>query len=232
MTDQKPSTDVVALDTQTLDALRGGTLTLSALAKAIAPKAAPATPPATVPLPREISATQREAIERMPEVYGRVNPNSRRELEAAEIEDLIVERTTLDTVKKTAEARLADITTIAHNHLDVVIERTVPEDQRPPIDEKGHYIQAGRFGVPGQDKEFSREIREGSASLDTSALEALVESGDLTRKEYLSMTRQVRVVDEALVMLAVRKNPSLVKALAKATRPGTTGTSMYVRAKK
>lgn len=228
-----PSTDLTTIvDTKILDALRGGTLTLSALAKAIAPKAPIAEAPAVVPLPREITAEQRAAIERMPTVYGKVVPTRRCSLTLAEIDTLIVERDTLDTVKKTAEGRLEDITIIAHNHLDIETEKKFAEGERPEKDAKGHYVTAARFGVPGQGKEFSRETRETSASLDLSALEALVDSGDLTHEQYLSMTTQVRVVDEAKIMLAVRKEPGLIKALAKATRAGGKSTSMYLRLKK
>ncbi len=220
----------------------GKTITLSDLVAEVAPTAPAATPPAKIPAAREITAEQKAAIARIPKVYGQVVPVERRALTQTEVDLLIDERETLDQVKKVAEARLKDITLTVHNHLDVKIEEAVeasaeggPEVVLPPRDEHGHYVSAGRVGVPAHENEFSREVRQYAATLDIDALAAL-DTGEpdalLTHEEYLSMTRQVRVVDENLVMVALRKNPALVKALAAAVKPGGQSTSVYLRKRK
>ena len=220
------------VSTEILDKVKGGTITLSALAAALAPPTAGSEVVASVASPREITEEQRTAIRRLPEVYGKINPMGRRALTAPETSSLLDERDTLKKVEAMVTARVADITLIAHNHLDAKIDESVPQGKRPPMDAKGHYIVEGRLGVPEVAEEFSREVSEGSASLSESSLKALVDSGDLTAKQYLAMTSQVRVIDEAKIMIALRKDPTLIRAIAKATKPGKKSVSMYVRKKK
>ena len=63
-----------------------------------------------------------------------------------------------------AEARLKDITLTVHNHLDVVIEESLPEAERPLIDDNGHYISAGRGSAPGEEQQFTREVKNYAAT--------------------------------------------------------------------
>ena len=72
----------------------------------------------------------------------------------------------------------------------------------------------------------------GYRSLSVSALEALEADGTIDHKTFLALTRPVRVVDEVGVMAAVRKDPKILAALAKATTPGKKSTAINVRPKK
>lgn len=224
--------DVLVQNAQTLIATHTS-VSMADLLAALSPAQVSDPAPAKVPAPRAITEAQRKAIARMPEVYGKVVPTERRMLEPTEVVALLDERTTLDEVKKTADARLKDITVIAHNHLDVQIENQ-PEEIRAGLltDEAGHFIVAGKISVPDADVEFSRETRQSSATLPLEALEALETAGDIDHKTFLALTSQVRVVDEVKVMAAIKKDPSLLAKIAKATQPGKKGTSMYVRPKK
>jgi len=210
-------------------------------------------PVAKVAVPRVITEAQREAMDRLPKVFGQVVPDKPRELVPVEVGALVVERQTLDDVKKMAEARLADITVTVHNHLDAQYANWVETERvtrtakfastgeaAPPVkvaprDEKGHFITAGTAGVEDVAQQFSREVRHGAPSLSAVALEQLA-TGDpdapLTHAEYLSMTTQVRVFDESKAMLAIRKKPALVRAIAMATQPGKDGVSIYLRNRK
>lgn len=228
-----PSTEIDVLVKAGTDLLTTNTsVSLVDLLKALSPAQVSASPPAKVPAPRKITDKQREAIERMPKVYGQVVPTERRALTEQEISTLLNERTTLDEVKKAAEARLKDITLIAHNHLDVEVD-ALPKKERSGflLDKDGHYIVAGRFSTEDTDVEFSRETRENAPSLPLSALESLEQAGQIDHKTFLAMTSQVRVVDEAKVMAAIKKDPTLLAKVASVTIPGTKGTSMYVRTK-
>lgn len=248
-----PKTDP-ALDTLMDKVRTGGIVTLSSLlslTKSLVPIAE--APVVAVATPKEITDSQRAAIKHLPDVFAQVIPGEVRALEPAEVESLIDERMTLDEVKKMAEARLADITVTVHNHLDTEYADQITEDltdralkvaaaggdesavavvRSAARDEKGHYIVEGTVGAPGQTKQFSREVRHGSPSLNTALLAAL-DTGEpdalITHEEYLSMTTQVRQFDEAKAMLAIRKNPALVQAIVKATEPGKDGVSVYLR---
>jgi hypothetical protein len=209
-----------------------GTLDLKELLGEIAPAPKPFPAPSQVPLSRVITATQQVAIDSLPEVFGKVVPTERRELEVKEIPLLMQERLTLDQVSKMANERIEDIKVIVHNHLDSEVEQefqSQEEQDSAPRDAKGYYVHPGKVPDLESGKAFTREVREASPSLDAEALKALVDDGDLDHDQYLSMTTQTRVLDEAKVLLAVRKHPELVKALAMATRPGGKTTAIYVR---
>lgn len=208
---------------------------LAEIVRLLNPTEVSAAPPAKVPTPKEITEVERRAIEHLPEVFGRVVPTQVRALTPVEVSTLIEERETLDTIKKMVEARLKDITVTAHNHLDAEYEASTPEDRRTALrDDAGHYILEGRIGSTERNQEFSRETRQGTASLDVSALAALdtgEDDAEISHTEYLSMTRQVRVFDEARAMDVLRKKPTLLRAIALATKPGKSGTSIYLRKK-
>lgn len=241
---------------QVRDKITDGSLALSDLLDLVqVPTEAPSLP-AKVASAKEITKAQRDAMARVPKVYGSVVPTEPRALEPGEVRDLIDERGTLDEVKKMTETRIADITLTVHNHLDAVYEDFITEQRLertrkvaaaggdeqsvPPVqmadrDPKGHYVTAGTAEVEDRDKVFSREVRHGAPSLNVAALKAL-DTGEpdalLTHEEFLSMTTQTRVFDESKVMLALRKNPALIKAIAAATTPGGDSTAVYLRNKK
>jgi len=206
-------------------------VSLQEILEALSPKQVSEPAPASVPMPRPITDEQRQAVERFTKVFGSVVPATRRALTETEVSALLDERTTLDKVKKTAEARLGDITRIAHNHLDVIAEQTHTA-ATALRDKDGHYILEGTIPAPDRDDQFSRETRQGSASLNSAALLALEAAGKITHEQYLAVTTQVRVVDEGKMVAAIKADPTLLKAIAEATVPGTKSTSMYVRKRK
>ena len=133
-----------------------------------------------MPLPKVITRAQQEALATLPSVYGKVTPDESRILTSEEIKALYVERKTLDQAAKLAKARTEDIRTIVLNHLDEINEV------------------------------FSWEIREGSPSLSAESLAALDAAGEIDHDLYLSLTDQVRVINEQKVLLALQKNPEVV----------------------
>lgn len=231
----EPAADQGALDVlvgKALAEINKGSVTLADLLKALSPPQQSEPVPAVLPTPAEITTKQREAMARIPEVFGQVVPTERRALQPVEVSALVREKQTLDEITKMAANRLGDITVTVHNHLDVVVEDTLIAGQEPPLrDEKGHYIKAGKAPGPDVEHQFSRETRAAAASLPVENLKALEDSGDITHEDFLALTRQVRVVDEMNVIAALKKKPSLITAIAKATVPGKQGTSVYLRKK-
>lgn len=230
---QTETTEMDVLVKTAVEKIESGAISMSDLLKALSPTAKREVETlGETPLPAAISPDQREALEKVGKVFGAVVPDQRRMLKPAEVTALIDERQTLDEIRKMAESRNEGIRATIFNHLDVEVEEqgAAEEAQR---DAKGHYLVKGEVrGTPDTDHRFTREIRNSSPSLDASALEALAkddEYPDFTWDDYLSMTTQTRVMDENKVMLALKKNPHLVTAIAKATRPGGTTASMYLR---
>lgn len=226
------STELDVLVQQALVQINSGSITLADLLKALSPKQQSAPVPAVLPKPAEIAEKQRAAMAKVPDVFGQVVPTERRALEPVEVKALVEEKQTLDTVKKMAETRLKDITLTVHNHLDVEIEAALPEADRPIRDDNGHYIVAGEAPAPGEEQQFTREVKNYAASLSVEGLQLQEALGLLSHEDFLAMTSQVRVVDEAKVMQAVRKKGELVHVLAAATTAGKQGTSVQLRKRK
>lgn len=224
-----PSTDLEVLATTAIRKITEGEIDLQAILKTITP--APAAPalPAAPPLPAVITEDQRKALDRLHEVFGKVVPTDRRALQPAEVTALVDERMTLDEIEKLASKRKEGIRTAVCNHLDVEAEEdgNIPEDATR--DKDGHYVLPGKVPAPDLGKAFSREVRAGTPHITADGLKALVDSGDLSHEDYLEMTTQVRVVDENKIMLRLRKNPDLVRALQKATTPVGKTASVYLR---
>lgn len=227
------STELDVLVKTAIAKIEAGTLTMEALLEALAPDVPPAAEvEAQAPMPVAITPEQREAITKVGEVFGKVVPTERRTLQATEVASLIEEKQTLDELKKMAEARHESIRTTVFNHFDVEAEAEgkAADAYR---DKRGHYILTGEArATPEVGKKFTREVRQQGPSLNASALEALARDddfADLTWDDYLKMTTQVRVVDENKVMLALKKKPDLVKAIARATNPGSRTASLNLR---
>lgn len=228
------STEIVrtAVERQLAD---GQIVSLADLKKALAKPATQPPPPAVVPLPKEITEPQRAALEILPTVFGMVVPDQKRALTPGELSLLHTERQTLDTVEKMAAARKADIRTTLVNHFDVQAEAAgVPEGTFR--DAEGHVLKSAKVIIPGTDRAFSWEVRDGSGGdITDQALQDLVKDPDsaFTHEDYLAMTSQVRVVDEPKFLLHLRKHPELAAEIAKAITPkGAPVGALYVRSAK
>lgn len=230
----EPSTEVVLLG-EAMERLQGDkSVTMVDLLKILRPDPVNASIPAErIPPPATISADQRKALERLVEVFGQIVPTERRTLWSAEVSSLLEEKAALAAITKMSKDRTEGIRTTVYNHLDVEAEGEPFDLSDTPRDKDGHYILKGEVsGTGDQGKRFTREIREGAPSLDLVELKALADSEDFpefTHQTYLSMTTQTRVVDEAKIMLALKKNPSLVKVIAAASVPGSVTSSFNVR---
>lgn len=225
----------------------GETINFGDLLKLIAPEPVEPPPPAAPPAVPAITEAQRAALTKVVEVFGGVVPETRRTLTTPEVARLIEERLTLDEIENLAKKRKEGIRTTVCNHLDVKVEEEAAEARAagetvelPQRAADGHYIKAGKVGAPGQPQQFSRETRSGSVSVDPDLLRALADDPALqqaladagvtfTHDDYLAMTRPVRVIDEARVMLHLRQHPSLVHALKLATKTGQPSAAVSMR---
>lgn len=237
-TAEKPetSTDLEVLVTQAVERINAGSLTMSDLLKALSPHAvAEGTPHTPTPAPAVITDEERRALAKVVEVFGLVSPSEKRPLLPAEVDSLIEEKQTLDTVKKMAEKRLTDgIRTVLFNHFDAQAEAEEGFDPEAVEHDKSGFLlldgETSGTGKTGQ--KYTREVREGAPTLDPEALKRLADDPEVpefTHKDFLAMTRQVRVVDESNVMAVLKKKPNLVTAIARATKPGKKTVSLNLR---
>lgn len=227
MTDLLPSADAAV--SQAIEKIRNGDVDLDAVLNLVASPAV--TPAGTIEYRvAEITPAQRTALTLIPEVFGRVNPTEPRSLTPDEIQTIFEERDVVDTVAKMAADRKDQIRDIVCFHLDREAEEAESVGDAPK-DARGHYVLAGRHNVPGTGKAFSREVRQGKATIDLDLLKAQVDDPEVnfSHDDWLACTTQVRVLDENKVMLRLRENPDLMEAIAKATVRGPATASLFVR---
>lgn len=201
--------------------------------------------------PKQVTMTEaaKDAIEDLPRVFNRVVPDGPKVFTDDEMVALYEERETLRQAMEPLSGRDEVIKEMVRHHMDLVAledNRAVPRDvvvngnlvaQATPRDEKGHFILASkgnpeRASIPGTGQAWSREYRQGAVSYAnaSSDLLALYEAGDITREQYLAMTREIRAFDETKVMEAVRKDPETYLPILKKVAVRTSdGTSMFVR---
>lgn len=197
---------------------------------------------AGVPEGTHITDEVRQALRTLPKVFGAVVVQDRRELTPAEIGSAYQEFTVLRTIGDTLKQRAETIKENIRTHVDVQAERTGDADGAT-VDASGHYLLARpknpvRVDVPDANEQFSIEYRSGRSGKMTVSSEALLqayEDGELTREQYLSLTRETRVFDEAKASKAVVADPSLLQVIRDASRvTGATepGSSLYLRKSK
>lgn len=233
-TETKETTgEVEVLRKATAAIAEGEVVKLDDVLKIIAPPPELPKIPEKIPLPALITEEQSKALERLAEVFGSVQPTTRRTLSKVECERLRDERETLDQIEQMVATRKESIRRAVMNHLDLEFE-AMPEDERPKgafRNADGHWVVPGRAHA-GEGLEWSREVRSGAAKLDADMLQKLAESDEFpefTRKDFLAMTTQVRVVDPNKVMLTIRKKPSILNAIRAATKSSVATASLFLR---
>lgn len=224
MTDQVQATDVHA---KVKEKLATGKMKYKDLVKLVSPGEVPVTAGSSdTPALLTLTEAQTAALEKIKQVFGAVQPTTRRSLTSQEIATLAQERAVIDTILSMAGDRKEGIRDTVHVHFDTRAEAAgLVDDSTPRHEERGFYLLPGEEDPdPVTGKAFSRSVRGGAPTLDPKALEALADDPDssMTRKDYLAMTRQVRVFDEAKFMLHLRANPDLVPVVAGAISPGKT----------
>lgn len=186
--------------------------------------------PAEPPVPATITDKAKAALNRLPKVFGKVVPTTRRMLEDQEVKDLVAERETLDEIEKMAKDRKEAIRTTVFNHLDVEFEaKHADEVGETPREENGHFVVTGEIKVPGVDKRFTREVRSGSVDLTSDDLKALEAEGLITHQDFLDATEPIRYLNENKLMLLLKRKPELVRVIAPRIKTSKTTASFYMR---
>lgn len=228
MTDAATDVDPYAGTVSRLN--EGKIVSIADLVSEVAPPPSVPSAPTSLPLPAVITDVQRQALERLPEVFGSVVPTERRALTAEESAALREERDVVDDVLKMVSSRKDDITVTVNNHIDCLLEdEGVPDDV--VVNDKGHYVAAKRVAA-GDGKVWSREVRRPASTIDPAVLRDLAEDPEVpefTHQDYLAMTEQVRVIEENRFMLHLKKNPHLLEVVARASSTPPPTASIYLR---
>lgn len=224
---------------QGLIALKAG-VKMTDLAQILTQGQAPEVPVTPPSAPAEVVLTDeaKKALRHLPEVFAEVQPSERRALSETEVKQVWAEYDTLRTIVDLLGSRYEDLKEIVRNHMDVTAEANGAEWDSTAKDPHGHYVLAAkgnpeRCNIPGTNQAFSREYRAGRVSIDASVLDEMHANGEISREAYLAMTRERRVLDEHKAMDAAANKPELreeiLTAIAKMTKIGAPGTSLFVR---
>lgn len=191
------------------------------------------------PVPAQVEITEDlvAALGRVAEVFGTVQPAEHRMLTESEVQALFEERAVVKAVSDALKDREESIKEYVRTHMDLVAEASGEVTDETLRDASGHYVLASkgnpeRIAVPGTAKDWSREYREGRIEIDGYQLEEMEKNGEIDREDYLSMTREVRVFDEAKAQQAIMKKPERMEIIRRITKRGLAGTSLFVRNRK
>lgn len=182
----------------------------------------------TAPVVKAITDQQRLALSRLPEVYGSVVPLEDRALTEEELVRIVEERETIDTILALVKTRKDDsIRETLANHLDHVLVF----DEEPPVDSKGHYQVKQEVHVEGTSKKIQKTVSNPKPVLTAEAVLDAYERGEITRETYLAITKVPdvpRVLDEAKMAKAVKKDPSLLLTLSRLAKTPAKTTTIKV----
>jgi hypothetical protein len=220
----KTSTELVRVD----PALIKNAATLPQLLAAIVPARREPAEAVVVAPPKQVELTVKvlDAMDKVREGTV-VNVDEVRPLTPAETEALMAERVQLDELEAYIKDRKEAMKSMVYQTLDdaaVKAAAAAGAEVDAERDDKGYLILKDRLPVPKLGLAFSREPRSGSPEMTVEGLEA-----NLDREDFLACTTQVRVVDEAKVMLHVRSKPGIVEGLARSIVPKPSTTSLFKR---
>lgn len=218
-------TTLSALGANTQVALKEGNSWSDVVRAAMLDANADALPAAKTPTAKAVALTDQEkvALTAFADQLGTVVwPSSRRQLTKPELRKLVELLATTKDLKKLVERVEAGEKIALFNHFDVCAEKDTDNPANPalsPRHKDGFYIREDteNGAVPDLPQKVTREVKSASVELSAEKLFDLVLAGEITREKYLSLTKQVRIIDEEAVMREVKQNPGMIPVLKAAT---------------
>lgn len=189
---------------------------------------------AETPIPRSAALNEdaEEAVARVAKLLSELDlPDRRRMLTTAELETLTRTYVEWDKASKGLAASREQIKAAIFNHFDAVAAHDGLIDLDTQHTKEGWAIVEDKTSavVPGLDVKLTREVAGGKTELDVDRLRDLVEDEVIEQADFLALTRQIRVVDEARALEWLRKNPERAHLLLEGTRTGSARASLYLR---
>lgn len=189
---------------------------------------------AETPIPQSAALNEdaEEALSQVGKLLSELElPDRRRMLTPAELETLTRTYMAWDKASKGLGRSRDQIKAAIFNHFDAVAAHDGKIDLDTQHTSEGWAIVADKTSaiVQGLDVKLTREVAGGKTELDLDRLNDLVEDEVIAREDFLAMTRQVRVVDEARALEWLRKNPQRAHLLLEGTKTGSARASLYLR---
>lgn len=189
-----------------------------------------------LPKPTELTPPAKLALTRVNLVFGMTRIHDRRTLSLPEMEKLSDEADVLNVLAKVLKDRLEEIKETVRVHMDVEAEKAgiaVPKGKKATQrDRRGHYLLATpgvawEMILKGFSKGWSQTFTSGSVKTEPTPeqVQALLDSGAITREEYLAVTRSTRTFDPLRLSSFIRRHPErglgILKALTTREDPNS-----------
>lgn len=173
--------------------------------------------PFPAPAPKvSVTTALRQALKRLPVLFGGVQPTEHRKLEQDEVNRLTEEILVIEKIEGDLGNRKEDIKEAVRHHIDFLAAEGVeaPAELLRAAEgvSKGHVIAATKgnpfkIEAEGAQDPWEQRFVAGKVSFNGSGLAQLAKEDRLDRKEFLACTREVRAFDEAKFAEFIRKNP-------------------------
>lgn len=221
-------TTLIPVSSDLRRAVEAGDITLDALLTRLAEVKAELAPREDVepPKPKQIvlSDADRKALRTLPIKLADLKlPESPRKLTETERNELVPLVDQVKIARAAAEKAEAALIEAMHNHLDQFA------DEDDPVAKNGHKITEGEVTADGYPKKVVRGTTGGKGVMVTdSDLQKMEADGVITHAAYLRMTKAVAYrepVSDA-IMAELRKDPSLLDALADVATPTPKSTAI------
>ncbi len=223
-------------ENQSIIAIHAPGATLKTVAAALV---ADHTPPPVVVTPKpsvQIKMTDKlvRALTVLPAVFAKVQPETARALSLTEVKELDEEYAAIQEIAKALTARSNAIKNTMRIHMASVAVAHGDANSRTDIDAKGFPVVASQgapqqLPVPETTHAWSLEYREAEVTVNDGQLVRMLNDGEITRAQYLALTKDVRVFDEDKAFASIVKDNSLLSVLRKITRKGTPSTALFIR---
>lgn len=179
-----------------------------------------------------LTPTVQKAMAALPDLFGKVQPVSRRMLNGREQDRLREERKAIDEILAVLGNRKDQIADIVGTHFDVAAEKKSRATETTARDAKGHYLIAAPGApeiqdIPGGEYRWVRQRTGDKTTPSMAKFEQALNDGQVTREEYLKFTkaRTGRDFDEDAfrkAMVSEKDRPTAQKIfnLTRETKPG------------
>jgi hypothetical protein len=201
------------------------------------------------PLPKAVALTPKvqQALALLPSIFGKVNMTSRTSWTDKEVAKVYAEDDVITTLETALKARKDALREGVRTSMDIraeeagiAVPKAVVDDKgnvivaATPRDAAGHYILSSkgkpeRLDIVGTNKAYSKEFKAGGVTISEHALNEALKDGSISREDYLSFTKAVRVFDEDKAKAAIIADDSRLAILRLISSRSGAGTSLFVR---
>ncbi len=167
------------------------------------------------------------AVQEMMGSYGKVVAPVGRSLQSDELEALVKERRSIDSVLKFVDARKEAIREMVLCEMDEAFPVDDPTVER---DAKGHWLRSAKIAVPEAKASFSWEVSSPKVDVSVDALASLIDDEEVPEfnaEDYMAVVVTEVKVDPKLLFDLLKRKPNLMRHIGKAVSSSAPGRAAF-----